>query len=297
MSSSLGRIGYTLAGVAASLSIGSFQAAAQGAPNYAGKSLQFVIAAGVGGGYDQWGRTIARHMGRYLPGNPTLVPQNMPAGGGIAASNHLFTTAPRDGTSFGIITRDSPLAPMMGNTAAKFDPVKLNWLGTPTTEFNVCVARTAAGFSSHKDLYEKTLIVGDTGAGTGTHIYPLALNGLFGMKFKLITGFPSSADVFLAIERGEVDGICESLDSFREKRPDWVSSGKMKILLQGGAAPNPDLKDAAFVMDLAKTAEEKAAVNFLYAGQGIGRTSSGVRHDELDGLIRIRSLRMHPTCS
>jgi tripartite-type tricarboxylate transporter receptor subunit TctC len=122
-----------------------------------------------------------------------------------------------------------------------------------------------------KDLFETELIVGDTGVGTGTHSYPKALNGMLGTKFKLIAGFPSSSDVFLAIERGEVDGICESLDSVIGKRPDWISSGRVVILFQGGAEPNHDLKNVPFVIDLGRNAAEKQAIEFLYAGQGIGR--------------------------
>jgi hypothetical protein len=122
-----------------------------------------------------------------------------------------------------------------------------------------------------KDLYQSELVVGDTGVGTGTHAYPKALNALLGTKFKIISGFPASSDVFLAMERGEVDGICESLDSVSGKRPDWIKNNKVVILLQGGATPNAELKDVPFVVDLARNAEEKQAIEFLYAGQGIGR--------------------------
>jgi hypothetical protein len=122
-----------------------------------------------------------------------------------------------------------------------------------------------------KDLYEKELIVGDTGVGTGTHSYPKALNALLGMKFKIIAGFPSSSDVFLAMERGEVDGICESLDSVSGKRPTWIPDKKVVILFQGGAMPNPELKNVPFVPDLARTPDDRLAIEFLYAGQGIGR--------------------------
>jgi len=115
------------------------------------------------------------------------------------------------------------------------------------------------------------LIIGNTGVGTGTYSYPKALNGMIGTKFKLISGFPSSSDVFLAMERGEVDGICESLDSVIGKRPDWISSKKVNVLFQGGVQPNPELKDVPFVVGLAKNDEQKQAIEFLYAGQGIGR--------------------------
>ena len=113
--------------------------------------------------------------------------------------------------------------------------------------------------------------MGDTGPGTGTRSYPKVLNDLLGYKFKLVGGFRSSADVFLAIERGEVEGICESLDSVINRRPDWISSGKVNVLLQGGVAPHPTLKGVPFVLDLARNAEERQVLEFLYAGQGIGR--------------------------
>jgi hypothetical protein len=121
------------------------------------------------------------------------------------------------------------------------------------------------------DLKTKTLIVGDTGPGTGTRSYPKALNELMGHKFKLVGGFPSSSDVFLAMERGEVEGICESLDSVIGKRPNWIAEKKVNILFQAGEHPNPELKGVPFILDLAQTPDQKAALEFLYAGQGIGR--------------------------
>jgi tripartite-type tricarboxylate transporter receptor subunit TctC len=171
----------------------------------------------------------------------------------------------------GIIARDAALGPITGAAGARFDPTKITWLGTPTTETNVCIATSTAKVQTLKDLYTKELIVGDTGVGTGTHSYPKALNALLGLKFKIIAGFPSSSDVFLAMERGEVDGICESLDSVSGKRPDWIPNKKVTILFQGGAVPNPQLKDVPFVADLARSPDDRLAIEFLYAGQGIGR--------------------------
>jgi len=238
---------------------------------FAGKSLTMIIGFGPGGGYDLWGRAVARHIGKHLPGKPNVVPQNMPGAGSFNATNHIYSVAPKDGSVMGIIARDAPLGPLTGATGARFEATKISWIGSPTTETNVCIASRTAKVKNVKDLYEHELIVGDTGVGTGTHAYPKALNGLLGMKFKLIAGFPSSSDVFLAIERGEVDGICESLDSVTGKRPDWISTGRVVILFQGGAEPNHELKNVPFVVDLGRNAQEKQAIEFLYAGQGIGR--------------------------
>ena len=261
----LASLGCAVAGLPAT------PASAQAGPTLAGKAVQMLIGFGPGGGYDLWGRVVARHIGKHLPGNPTVVPQNMPGAGSFVAANNIYNLAPKDGSVMGIIARDAALGPITGATGARFDPTKITWLGTPTTETNVCIASSSAKVQTLDQLYTTELIVGDTGVGTGTHSYPKALNALLGVKFKIIAGFPSSSDVFLAMERREVDGICESLDSVSGKRPDWIPTKKVTILFQGGAAPNSSLKDVPFVPDLARSPEDRLAIEFLYAGQGIGR--------------------------
>ena len=256
--------------IAALLSAGATPAAAQ-ADALAGKSVQMIIGFGPGGGYDLWGRTLGRHIGKHLPGHPNVVPQNMPGAGSYTAASYIFNIAPKDGSVLGIIARDAALGPLTGASGARFDPTRLSWIGTPTKETNVCIVFHTAPVKSVQDLYEKQLILGDTGPGTGTRSYPKVLNDVLGMKFKLVGGFPSSAEVFLAMERGEVDGICESLDSIKNRRPDWIPTRKIAILFQGGAEPNPELQGVPFVLDLARTDEQKKTIEFLYAGQGIGR--------------------------
>jgi hypothetical protein len=194
----------------------------------------------------------------------------MPGAGSYVAASWIYNIAPKDGSVIGIVARDVPLGPLSGADGARFDALKINWLGTPTTETNVCIAHANSGITTIDELYTKGLIVGDTGPGTGTRSYPLALNELLGMKFKLVSGFPASSDVFLAMERGEVQGMCESLDSVTGKRPDWLPNKRVRVLFQGGAEPNPHV-DAPFVTDLAKTPEQKQEIRYLYAGQGIGR--------------------------
>jgi tripartite-type tricarboxylate transporter receptor subunit TctC len=200
-----------------------------------------------------------------------VVAQNMPGAGSYVAASHIYNVAPKDGTVLGIIARDAALGPLSGAPGARFDATRLSWIGSPTKETNVCIAFHTAPVKTVQDLFAKQLILGDTGPGTGTRSYPKALNELLGMKFKLVGGFPSSADVFLAMERGEVEGICESLDSVKNRRPDWIANKTVAVLFQGGAQPNPELKDVPFILDLARTAEQKQAIEYLYAGQGIGR--------------------------
>jgi tripartite-type tricarboxylate transporter receptor subunit TctC len=238
---------------------------------FAGKTVQMIIGFGAGGGYDLWGRVVARHIGKHLPGRPNVVPQNMPGAGSFVAASHIYNTAPKDGTVLGIIARDAVLGPLTGAAGARFDATRLSWIGTPAKETNVCIAYHSAKVKTAQDLFAHELIVGDTGPGTGTRAYPKALSALIGMKFKVVGGFPSAADVFLAMERGEVEGICESLDSVKNRRPDWIAKKTVAILLQGGAAPHPELKGVPLVLDLARNDDEKQAIEFLYAGQGIGR--------------------------
>jgi tripartite-type tricarboxylate transporter receptor subunit TctC len=237
----------------------------------AGKTVQMIIGFGPGGGYDLWGRTVARHLGRHLPGNPSIVAQNMPGAGSYVAANHIYNAAPKDGTVLGIIARDVALGPLTGAVGVRFDATKLSWIGSPTKEINVCIAYHTAAVKNVRDLFHKELILGDTGPGTGTRSYPKALNELLGMKFRLVGGFQSSADVFLAMERGEVEGFCESLDSIKNRRPDWIANKTVAVLFYSASESNSALQDIPSILDLARDDEQKRTLEFLYAGQGIGR--------------------------
>jgi len=235
---------------------------------------EMIIGFGAGGGYDLWARTVARHIGNHLPGKPDFVPKNMPGAGSVKAANYMYNVAPKDGTVIAAIARDAALIPISDPKGTKFDARKLSWLGSPTKETNVCIANSSSGVKTYDDLLKKELIVGDTGVGTGTHTYPVVLNAVMHTKFKIIGGYRNSVEVFLAMERGEVQGICESWDSVNNKRPTWVKNGTVSVLFQAGAEPEPEIK-APFIMNMAKTSEQKQALNFIYAGQGIGRPYVG----------------------
>lgn len=241
------------------------------AQDLSGRSVSLLIGFGPGGGYDLWGRTVARHIGKHLPGKPSVVPQNMPGAGSYVAASHIYGAAPKDGTVFGIIARDAALGPLSNAPGARFDATRMSWLGSPTREHNVCIASSSAKAKRADDLRTHELVLGDTGPGTGTRSYPKVLNDLLGYKFKLVSGFRSSADVFLAIERGEVDGICESLDSIMQRKPEWIPNKVVNVLLQAGAESRPELEGVPNVLTLARNAEERQVLEFLYAGQDIGR--------------------------
>jgi tripartite-type tricarboxylate transporter receptor subunit TctC len=229
-----------------------------------------IIGFGAGGGYDRWGRAVGQHLGKYLPGKPNVIPQNMPGGGSLTAANHIYNVAPKDGTALGIIARDATLAPLSGMKGARFDPLKMTWVGTPTTDTNVCFAHRRAKVQSFDDLLKHELIIGNNGVGTGTYSYPNALNGLLGTKFKQVAGYKISLDVVLAMERGEVDGFCQTWDSAYNARPALFDDGTFKVLFQAGSELHPDIK-APSIFSFAKTPEQKQALQYLYIGQGIGR--------------------------
>ena len=229
-----------------------------------------IIGFGPGGGYDRWGRAVGQHIGKYLPGKPNVVPHNMPGGGSLTAANHIYNVAPKDGTVLGIIARDATLAPLSGMKGARFDPLKTTWVGTPTTDTNVCFVHRRAKVQTFDDLLKHELIIGNNGVGTGTYSYPNALNGLLGTKFKQVSGYKISVDVVLAMERGEVDGFCQTWDSAYNTRPALFEDGTFKVLFQAGAELHPDIK-APSIFGFAKTPEQKLALEYLYIGQGIGR--------------------------
>src|SRR5262245_1311781 len=244
-------------------------AAAQPSGFHAGKNLTMIIS-GTGGGNDQWGRLIARHIGRHLHGRPTVVTRYMPGAGGLNAVNHIYN-APKDGTVLGIVPSSLPIGPLIGVAGARFDALKLTWIGTPTMITDVCIAMAGAPVKTFQDLLAKELITGNTGVGSGPYIYPKALNGILGTKFKLIAGFPGTSNIHLAMERNEIDAVCHPLEAVVSSRPNWIASKTVNVLFQGGARPNPQLKGVPMIVDLARTPEEKQAVAFLYAGSGLGR--------------------------
>src|SRR4051794_15837095 len=257
-------------GMLAALAVTNAPAAAQ-APTLAGKNVTMVIGSGTGGANDMWGRVVALHMSKHLPGRPNVIPQNMPGGGGMNAANHIYNIASKDGTALGIIVSAIALGPLTGASGARFDPLQLTWVGTPTTQTYVCIAMARAQVKTFQDALANELIVGTSGVGSGPYIYPKGVNGLLGTRFKLVSGFPFASNVLLALERNEVDGVCQPLESVVTLRPDWIPDKKVNVLFLGGARPSAEFKDVPFIVDLARTPEEKQAIEFLFAGNNLGR--------------------------
>ncbi len=239
------------------------------APFYQGKSITMLIGFGSGGGNDIWARMVARHIGKHIPGNPTVVPQNLPGGGGLLVANQLYNVSPKDGTVIALINRGIPMEPLLGGMGTQFDPLKFNWLGSPDRDTAICAARTDSGVTTIKHLFEKELIMGSTGSGADSAIYPEFMGQLLGMKFKVVKGYKGSNEVRLAMERGEVQGICGSNDSVMNS--DIARSGKITVLFQAGLAPDPRMKDVALGSDGARTAEEKQILELFFMRAALGR--------------------------
>src|SRR5215813_9094714 len=225
------------------LSVGgssSLQAAAQ--DFYAGRQITLIVGAGVGGGYDHQARLVARHLGRLIAGNPPIIVQNMPAAGSMAATNYMFSTAPRDGTAIALIQRGMLLAKLTYPGTTRFEIDKFRWLASLNSETAVTLAWNATStHRSAKDLLERELIVGGH-TGVDPETTPRLYNALLGTKFKIVTGYNGTADIGLAIERGEVQGIGDwSWSSLKKQKPDWIRDKKVTLLLQGALQNDPDL--------------------------------------------------------
>jgi tripartite-type tricarboxylate transporter receptor subunit TctC len=252
---------------------------------YKGKTVYLYIGEAAGGDYDTWGRVVAQHIKDHLPGNPTIVPQNVEGAGGLTAINRIANVAPKDGTVFGDINRGLPFEPLLGGAGTLFDPRKLNWIGSPELDVIVCTARKDAEVKTLKDLQTKELIVGATGSGADTLTYPQFLQGLLGLKFKIVKGFPGSAPIVLAAERGEVQGLCNSYVSV--SRQSMFREGKLNILFQGSEKPDPRLPNVPTPFALAKSDADRQALRLFLARAAVGRpfvAPGGVPADRIAAL-------------
>jgi tripartite-type tricarboxylate transporter receptor subunit TctC len=255
---------------------------------YRDRQLKLVIVTEAGGDYDIWARAIARHMGRFIPGNPVFVPQNMPGGGQLTGTNHLYNVAARDGSVIGMLGRGVAEAALVKNPGVKYDPLKFGWIGSPELTNRVCVAMESAPVRSAADLFERELIVGGAGAGTAVTSTPVLLKNLLGMRFALVEGYGSSTNVVLAMERGEVQGICQTVTAFENTRPGWIRQGKVRVLFNVERKPVPALS-APSIYDFAKTEEQRQILDFYSSSVELGRPMAAppeVPRERLEALRR-----------
>jgi tripartite-type tricarboxylate transporter receptor subunit TctC len=236
---------------------------------YKGKQLSVMIGYGVGGSDDLWARLIARHIGDYIAGHPTVIAVNAPGAGSLLLANQITNTQPKDGTVIGLINRGLPFEPLLGGISVRFDPQKLSFVGSPDHDTAVCAANKDAPVKTVQDLYAQELIVGATGSGADTEVYPGFFKNLLGMKFKIISGYPGSREINLAIERGEVQGICVSYDTIA--RENIFKNGTVHLLFQAALKPDPRLDGVPFAADLAKNEQERQALALFLARTNVGR--------------------------
>ncbi len=239
---------------------------------YKGKSIELHIGYSAGGGYDVYGRIVARHMGKHIPGNPQIVPKNSPGAGSLRATNWLYAAAPKDGTALAAVARGAAFDPLLGVAAAKFDGNKFNWIGSANDEVSVCVSWKDSGITKYEDMLTKELVVGGTGPTADTDQFPKVMNAVLGTKLKLVPGYPGGNDVSMAMERGEVKGRCAwSWSSIISTRMNWYKDKTVHVLIQLAMKKHPDLPNVPLIMDLAKTDEQRQMLTLVFARQTMGR--------------------------
>ena len=237
---------------------------------YRGKQVRFIIHSTPGGSYDAWARLTGPYLTKYLPGNPTFIPQNMPGAGGIVAANYLYLRAPRDGSVIGMVGRNIPSQAAMKIDNIDLDPRQFNWIGNPEVGATVCVVAANAPAKSAEEVFQKEVFVGGAGAGTAVSTMPIVLNNLLGTKFKLIEGYGSQSAITLAIERGEVHGSFATLTSVLTSFPGALDSGKMRILFNLERNRVSGL-DAPSIFEFAKTEEQRQLLALLSVSSEVGR--------------------------
>jgi tripartite-type tricarboxylate transporter receptor subunit TctC len=239
---------------------------------YRGRTINLIVGYSAGGGYDTYTRILARHLGKHIPGNPTIVVQNMPGAGSLKLANYLYNVAPKDGSTIGIFSRGMAMEPLIGASNTQFDASKFAWLGSGTSEVSVFVAWHTAPIKTFQDMLEKPFTVGGEGSGSDPDIYALLLKNAFGAKLKLISGYPGTAEVAIALERGEVDSRASwSWSSLKTLKPDWIRDKKVVFPVQLNLKPGGELPDVPLIMTFAKTEAQRQMLKLILSRQEMAR--------------------------
>ena len=258
---------------------------------YKDKQLTFYVGLSPGGGYDLNARLVARHIGRYIPGQPQVIVRNMPGGGGLVMTNFVSNVSAKDGLHIGAPQRGVPFEPLLGDAShAKFEAAKLQWIGSANADTSVAVATRRSGVKTWQDLKTRELIVAGTGIGTESVTVPYVLRNVLGLKFKVIAGFPGGSEMNLAMMRGEVDGRGTfTWTSLKPHYKEWVETGEVAILFQQGLRKHPDISGAPLVTDLAETQDQKRLLELQFTAFELGRpyfVAEGVPSDRVTALRR-----------
>jgi tripartite-type tricarboxylate transporter receptor subunit TctC len=257
---------------------------------YKGKTVNIYIGFGPGGGYDTYARVLARHFGRFIPGNPTVVPQNMPGAGGVKSATYLFNAAPRDGTALAMFGGFNGLEPLFGNAQATFDTVKFTWIGNMNRDVSACAVWGAAGFKDFSEIMHREMVFGSSGKGSTTSQHALVLKNMLGAKVKVIEGYQGTNSINLAMHRREVDASCgiflsSALTSYAQD----LKNGNLRILIQFGRQNAPYFGDAVNLYDLLKSESEKQAADIIFRQSEIARPIAGAPGMPADRIAVLRT--------
>jgi tripartite-type tricarboxylate transporter receptor subunit TctC len=257
------------------LVLSALPAHAQSAQNaeefYKGKTINVVIGFSVGGGYDLYARLLAKYIGKHIPGNPTVIPQNMPGAGSLKAANYIFTAAPKDGTYFGTFARTTGINPLL-ESGATFDSRQFGWLGSVTDDVSLCVSWHATPIKTWQDFISKPSTMGGQGPSSEPDIFARLFKNVFGAPIKLVAGYPGTNEIALAMERGEVDGLCGiSWSTVKTRHAQWLKEKKINLLVQASFKKVPELDDVPLAMDETKDKEKLQILKLILAAQQMAR--------------------------
>lgn len=237
---------------------------------YKGKTIRMVVASDPGGGYDVYARTFAPHYARHIPGQPHIIVQNMQGAGGVLATNWLYDVAPKDGTAIGMTQRGVPFLALFGKKGPTFDPTKFNWIGSLNNETGVITLWHTSKVKTIEEAMKTETLIGGSGPND-TETYPALMNNTIGTKFRIISGYPSTTGISLAMERGEVDGMSQSWGSVITEKPDWVRDKKISVLVQITAVKHKDMPNVPTIMDYVKDPEHRTIWQLMLAQKAMGR--------------------------
>jgi tripartite-type tricarboxylate transporter receptor subunit TctC len=262
---------------------------------YKGRQVNLIVGFNPGGAYDPYARTVARHLPKYLPGSPDIVVKNMQGAGSVRAANYLYNVAPKDGSELGLIAGSAALEPMFGVRPTQFEGQKFTWLGSANDEPGVCFSWHLSPIATVADLFDKEMILG--ASGTSNLDFPLALNAVLGTRIRIVRGYNGTSSIMLAMERGEVQGMCGMVyAALQTSHPDWLAQNRVRTLVQIGLERNEKLADVPFVMDLAKSDDDRRVLRLLVGWTITGRpflAPPGIPEDRKLALRRAFDLTMN----
>src|SRR5215468_11266378 len=232
------------------------------------QQMTMVVGFSPGATYDIYTRTFARHLGKHLPGRPSVVVQNMTGAGTLRSANYLYNQAPRDGTTIGMFARGMAMQPLLDMSGIQFEARKFNWIGSMSSDVSLVLSWHTRPFKTIDDLRKSEMVVAGTGSGADSVIFPYILNGVLGTKMRVVTGYPGAADFLLAVERQEADGTAGvSWSGLNAARPEWIARKSINVIVQLGLKQHPDMNPAPLVMDLAKNDSDRAILELIFSRQ------------------------------